>query len=184
LRQRLAAAVVLVALIASACSSRAGTTTQPALLPPHERDDLAALFDPLVEPLGYQVTRASLIDRSTYQVDAEGGHLALYVAPLTDISADQFAAAFPSLVAVFLPFVFDRWPELRSFDVCQEPFNSTEETPPSLTIIDLTREAAATVEWDQLDLAGVIDLNQQQGIAVWARARVRDSATWRAAAGL
>lgn len=176
--------MVLVALVASACSGQAGTTTQPALLPPHERDDLAALFDPLVEPLGYQVTRASLIDPSTYQVDAEGGHLALYVAPLTDISADQFAVAFPSLVAVFLPFVFDRWPELHSFDVCQEPFNSTEETPPSLTIIDLTRQAAATVEWGQLDLAGLIDLNQKQGISVWARAQVRDSATWRTAAGL
>ncbi len=176
--------MVLLAVVASACTGQAATTTPPALLPPHEREDLAALFDPLVEPLGYQVTRASLIDRSTYQVDAEGGHLALYVAPLTDISADQFAVAFPSLVAVFLPFVFDQWPELHTFDVCQEPFNSTEETPPSLTIIDLTREAAATVDWGQLDLAGVIDLNQKQGISVWARAQVRDSATWRAAAGL
>ena len=87
-------------------------------------------------------------------------------------------------VTVFLPFVFDRWPELHSFDVCQEPFNSTAETPPSLTIIDLTREAAATVDWGQLDLAGLIDLNQKQGISVWARAQVRDSATWRAAASL
>lgn len=182
--RRLAAAVMLFALAASACTGEAGTTTQPALLPPHERDDLAALFDPLVEPLGYQVTRASLIDRSTYQVDADGGHLALYVAPLNDISADQFAADFPSLVGVFLPFVFDQWPELHSFDVCQEPFNSTDETPPSLTIIDLTRDAAATVEWGQLDLAGIIDLNQKQGISVWAREAVRDSATWRAAAGL
>ena len=184
MERRLAAVMVLLAVVASACTGQAATTTSPALLPPHERDDLAALFDPLVEPLGYQVTRASLIDRSTYQVDAEGGHLALYVAPLTDISTDQFAASFPSLVAVFLPFVFDRWPELHSFDVCQEPFNSTAETPPSLTIIDLTREAAATVEWGQLDLAGVIDLNQKQGISVWAQAQVRDSATWRAAAGL
>lgn len=182
--RRLGTAVILLALAASACSGQAGTSTQPALLPPHERDDLAALFDPLVEALGYRVTRASLIDRTTYQVDAEGGHLALYVAPLADISADQFAAAFPSLVAVFLPFVFDRWPELHSFDVCQEPFDSTEGTPPSLTIIDLTRQAATTVDWDQLDLAGLIDLDQQQGITVWARPTVRDSATWSAAAGL
>ena len=184
MERRLAAVMVLWAVVASACTGQAATTTSPALLPPHERDDLAALFDPLVEPLGYQVTRASLIDRSTYQVDAEGGHLALYVAPLTDISADQFATAFPSLISIFLPYVFDQWPELHSFDVCQEPFNSTDETPPSLTIIDLTRDAAATVEWGQLDLAGIIELNEKQGISVWAREAVRDSATWRAAAGL
>ncbi len=183
MERRLAAVLVLLAVVANACTGQAETTMQPALLPPHERDDLAALFDPLVEPLGYRVTRASLIDRSTYQVDAEGGHLALYVAPLTDISADQFAAAFPSLISVFLPFVFDQWPELHSFDVCQEPFNSPDETPPSLTIIDLTRQAATTVEWDQLDLAAVINLNEKEGISVWARAAVRDSATWRAAAG-
>jgi len=48
----------------------------------------------MVSPLGYKVTRASLIERSTYEVDADGGHLAIYLAPTADISTDQFANDF------------------------------------------------------------------------------------------
>ncbi len=179
-----AAALALAVLAVGACSGGISTPTEPALLPPHERDDLAALFDPMVESLGYQVTRASLIDRSTYQVDADGGHLAIYVAPTADVSSDQFAMDFPLLTSVFLPFVFDQWPELDSFDLCQEPFNSTDDTPPSLTVIDLTRDAAAAVAWGELGLTEIIALDSRQGISIWARMEVRNSATWSEAAGL
>jgi len=181
--RRLAAAMAFVAVAASSCSGGTTETAEPELLPPHERDDLAALFDPMVAPFGYAVTRASLIERSTYSVDPDGGHLALYLAPTTDISTDQFAEDFVGLVQVFLPLVFERWPNLISFDVCQEPFGSTDETPPSLTVIDLTRDAAAGVGWEELDLAGIIALNERPGISVFARTSIRDSATWREAAG-
>ncbi len=164
-------------------TTSAVTTAPQEPLPPYERDDLVAIFDPLVEPLGYRVTRASLFNRTTFEVTAEGAHLALYVAPLSDISDDQFARDFPSLVKVFLPLVFDRWPDLTSFDVCQEPFDSAEETPPSLTLIDLGREAAAGVAWESLDLAGLIELHEITGIGVWANLGVRESATWQDAAG-
>jgi hypothetical protein len=179
--RRLVAAMALAAVMTTSCGADTSRTSEPALLPPHERDDLAELFDPMVAPLGYSVTRASLIDRSTYAVDPDGGHLALYLAPNTDISTDQFANDFVGIVATFLPFVFEQWPNLNS--VCQEPFGSTEETPPSLTIIDLTRDAAAGVAWGELDLAGIIALNEKTGISVFARTAVRDSATWRQAAG-
>lgn len=182
--RRYAAALILVAFTAGACGREAATTTEPALLPPYEQDDLAALFDPVLAPLGYQVTRASLIDRSTNQVDPEGDHLAIYLAPLNDTSPDQFAADFPSLVGVFLPFVFNRWPLLRSFDFSQEPFGLANDAPPSLTTIDLTRDAAAGVDWEGLDLAGIIALNKRSGISVWARTAVRESAIWRQAADL
>jgi hypothetical protein len=181
--RRLAAAMAFVAVAASSCSGGTTETTEPAPLPPHERDDLAALFDPMVAPLGYTVTRASLIERSTYAVDPDGGHLALYLAPTADISTDQFAGDFVGLVQVFLPLVFERWPNLTSFDVCQEPFGSTDETPPSLTVIDLTRDAAAGVAWEGLDLAGIIALNERPGISVFARTSIRESTTWREAAG-
>jgi hypothetical protein len=180
--RRLAAAIALAVMVASACGSEAAAPANPALLPPHERGDLAELFDPMVAPLGYTVTRAALIDRSTYAVDPDGGHLALYLAPVADISTDQFADDFVAIVGTFLPFVFEQWPNLNSFDVCQEPFGSTEETPPSLTIIDLTRDAAAGVAWGELDLGGIIALNERSGISVFARATIRESATWRQAA--
>ena len=181
MKRRLLVALALVVLTANACGAATTETTEPALLPPHERDDLAALFDPMVSPLGYKVTRGSLIERSTYEVDADGGHLAIYLAPTADISTDQFANDFVAIVGTFLPFVFEQWPSLNSFDVCQEPFESSDETPPSLTIIDLTRDAAAEVAWAELDLAGIIALNERPGISVFARTAVRDSAAWRQA---
>ena len=181
MKHLLHAALALVVLMASSCGAAATETTEPSLLPPHERDDLATLFDPMVSPLGYKVTRGSLVDRSTYEVDADGGHLAIYLAPTADISTDQFANDFVAIVRTFLPFVFEQWPNLNSFDVCQEPFESTDETPPSLTIIDLTRDAAAEIAWSELDLAGIIALNERPGISVFARTAVRDSATWRQA---
>ena len=180
--RRLAVALIAMAIAAAACGGGTAVTTLPATLPPHERTDLAELFDPLVAPLGYHVTRAALIDRSTYAVDPSGGHLAIYLAPDTDIPLDTFASDFLGLVQVFLPLVFERWPELHSFDVCQEPFNSQAETPPSLTIIDLTRDTAAQIDWATLDLATLIGLNEREGVSVWARMEVRDTATWSAAA--
>lgn len=152
-------------------------------LPPHERDDLVALFDPVVRPLGYQVTRAALITRSTYAVDPAGDHLAIYVAPVTDISFDRFAADLAPLASAFLPLVFERWPDLVSFDICQEPFESAEQTPPSLTIVDLDRNAASQAEWDALDLPTLIRYGSEiDGFTVWARGGVRNSVTWSAAA--
>jgi hypothetical protein len=180
--RRIAAALVVTAMAAAACGGATTATTLPATLPPHERTDLAEMFDPLVAPLGYHLTRAALIDRSTYAVDPSGGHLAIYLAPNADIALDTFASDFLGLVQVFLPVVFERWPELHSFDVCQEPFNSEAETPPSLTIIDLTRETAALIDWAALDLAALIGLNEREGVSVWARMEVRDTATWSAAA--
>lgn len=181
--RRLTTALLLTAIAATACGGGTTATTIPAPLPPHERADLAEVFDPLVAPLGYHVTRAALIDRSTYAVDPNGGHLAIYLAPDADIPLDEFAGDFLGLVQVFLPLVFERWPQLHSFDVCQEPFDSQDETPPSLTIIDLTRDPAAAVDWATLDLAALIALNESEGISVWARSEIRDTDTWRTAAG-
>jgi hypothetical protein len=166
----------------STTTSTTVATTVPAPLPPHEREALAEIFDEVVEPLGYRVTRAALITRESYAVDPEGDHLAIYLAPLDDISFEQFASDLPAIAGVFLPHVFDRWPGLVSFDVCQEPFASDAATPPSLTIIDITREAAALVDWAAIDLEGLIDLGEStDGIVVWARPAVRDSTAWQAA---
>lgn len=135
------------------------TTTAPEEdLPPHTFDDLAPILDPLVEPLGFRVTRASLISLDTYQATADGTHLAVYVVPLADQTPDRYARQIVPLAAAFLPSVFDRWPALLSFDVCQEPFGwDGEGTPPSLTIVDLDRDASQAVDWATLDLAGLIE---------------------------
>lgn len=178
--------VATLALALSACGGQEADDTAPEapLLPPHERADLADVFDPLVLPLGYRITRASLIDRTTYEVTPDGTHLALYVAPLSGISDDQFAADFPLIVTTMLPQVFDRWHGLLSFDICQEPFASPEQTPPSLTLIDLDRPAAESIQWEGMDLASLIAAaDATEGLTVWARTEVRETPTWSSAAG-
>lgn len=179
------AAAALLALAVSACGAGGGSAdTAPAAdLPPHEVADLAAMFDPLVAPLGYRVTRGALITRATYVVEPTGDHLAIYVAPIDDIGADRFASDLVPLLRVFLPLVFDRWPGIMSFDICQEPFGAVEETPPSQTIVDVRRSAAATVDWSRIELPELIALGATvDGLAVWARpGGVRDSGTWQSA---
>jgi hypothetical protein len=167
----------------AAAKSTSTSTISEETLPPHELAELAAIFDPIVDPLGYRVSRAALIVRSTYQVDPDGDHLAIYLAPLDDITPEQFAADLTPIVTRFVPEVFERWPDLLSFDVCQEPFASEAETPPSLTLVDVTRRAAAQVDWSGIELSGLIEAGANvDGLTVWARTRIVESAPWQAAA--
>ena len=167
----------------SVTTTAPSTTAASDALPPHDFDPLVEIFDPIVRPLGYELTRGALIDRDTYEVDPEGGHLALYLAPLEDVSFDTYAADFPRIAEALIPMVFARWPGLESFDVCQEQYGFTGGTPPSLTIVDLTAEAAAQVSWEGLDLETLIGYgNAVEDIAVWARNGVKESETWRSAA--
>jgi hypothetical protein len=159
-----------------------GVTDPQSPWPPATRDEIAAWFDPVVEPLGYRVTRAALIHRATYEPDPQGDHLAIYLAPLSDITADEYAADLAGLASVFIPYVFDHWSGLESFDFCQEPFDSAAETPPSLTLIDITRSGAGSVSWTDLDLATLIEYGTRDGIAVWGRTAIRQSAVWQESA--
>ena len=176
---QIAASIALV-LVVAACGDDEPAAEWPETLP-SERAALAELFDPVVEPYGYRVTRAALVDRSTYERTADGDHLALYVAPDAYLTADEIATDFPLLVSLFLPKVFEQWPALQSFDVCQEPYESDQPVPPSLTLFDITREAAETIEWSDLELADLIPLHERDGISVFARTVIRRSDVWETA---
>jgi hypothetical protein len=150
-------------------STAAGTTTSPgptttttstgSALPPHTLEGLGPILDPMVEPLGFRVTRAALISLDTYQATPDGTHLAVYVVPLDDQTPSGYARQIVPLAAALLPGVFDRWPALQSFDVCQEPFDwDGEGTPPSYTILDLDRESAAALDWATVELPELIAL--------------------------
>ena len=176
---RIAALIALVLMVA-ACGDDEPSAEWPDTLP-SERDALAEIFDPIVEPYGYRVTRAAVVDRSTYERTADGDHLALYVAPDAYLTADEIATDFPVLVSLFLPRVFEQWPALQSFDVCQEPYESDQPVPPSLTLFDITREAAEEVDWSDLKLADLIPLHEQEGVSVYARTVIRRSDVWESA---
>ena len=153
------------------------TTLEPGALPPHEYADLQPLLEPLVTPLGFTMTRASLVELGTYEVSAEGRHLAIYLEPLEAHTPDQVAAALTTLAAVLVPEVFDRWSGLLSFDFCQEPYTVDGSTPVSETLLDVTREVADTIDWDVVTLAELIAADGP-GLRVYAADHIRASDTW------
>jgi len=157
------------------------TAVEPtAPLPPPTFEELKPLLDPLVAPLGMAVTRASLIELENFTVTADGTHLAVYVVADRERDPDEFARALASVAAVFLPEVFQRWPGLESFDVCQEPFGWDEEsTAPSITILDISRSAVGAIDWTDAELSDLIAAGAtDDGLTIFADAEVRSTETW------
>lgn len=167
----------------------ATTTVTPTLpsggtdLPPADFDTLAAIFDPLVEPLGYRLGRAALIDLETYEESPDATHLAVYLTPLVAKSPDEYASELVPVARVFLPAVFDTWPGLESFDVCQEPFEfEGDAPPPGLTVLDVDRATAEAIDWASIDLAGLIYARHEHpGLVLSAQSAIKVSETWVAA---
>ncbi|MFQ5948620.1 MAG: hypothetical protein ACE5KX_07160 [Acidimicrobiia bacterium] len=162
--------------------TEATAATEP--LPPPDRASLVEIFGAMVEPMGLRITRASLVDRADFERSPTGTHLALYVEPIGDFTADQYAQHIVPLAQVFLPLVFDRWPGLESFDVCQEPPPEVDDSPvpPSVTVVEVTRQQAEAIDWAAIDLAGLIAAyNGEPGLTLAADHEVRVSATWQAA---
>ena len=145
-------------------------------LPPVSYEELVPILIPIVEPLGYHLSRAQLF----------GDHLAIYVAPIDDQSADEYAAAIVPLSTVFLPAIFDLWPDLASVDICQEHVweGRYDEAPPVVTVIDLTRATASAFDWDTVELATLIEAARAGvNLRLGVDQAVAASAVWRAAGG-
>ena len=137
-------------------------------LPPVAAADGADLFEPELEALGLRVTdRGGLVDRSDggYELSADGDHYALYVEPIDDATYtdDDFVENLVELTKLTAPLVFDTYPGVVSYDICQEPRSSENdaEEPPAITQIELRRSTADTVDWDTLDLATLVSLHKQ-----------------------
>lgn len=153
------AAALAVAVIAMAGTLPAGAAAPERRLPPPDREDLASMFDPKVEDLGFRTTRARLQNLATYEIDPKGRHLAIYLEPTADEITDaEYVEAFTETARVFLPLVFNRWRGLKSFDVCLEPLPSVDasEEPPAVTQILVTRKAIDAVDWDKVTLAELL----------------------------
>lgn len=178
-RRHLAALVLSGALVLGACSSgddeATGTgASAPAAspadglpafdpeqtLPPNDVGSLRALYDPVLARYGVRLTRGALVDTSggRYTPSNDGRHLALYVEPTGDYTTEQFAEGFWTISALVTPDVFARWPDLESYDICQEPLPSVndEAEPFPITQLNLTREAAARIDWEDGDLVDLL----------------------------
>jgi hypothetical protein len=159
-RLRLAVLVALVVapvLLGAACSS---SDSEDQALPPNDFDELAEIFDPELRPLGLKLTRGALVDTENdgYRKSDTGGHLALYVEPTRDYSPEDYARGIVPSAQVFLPEVFERWPELETMDVCQEPLPGVDDrqSPPPITQLYVARADSRRFDWDDARLTDVI----------------------------
>jgi hypothetical protein len=165
---------LLMTVIASGCGGddEAGTTTTTSpmpsetasagALPPASALELEPVYGAALAELGLRLTdRGGLIDRSGggYAPSVTGTHLALYVEPIGEQrTVEEYIDGIRGVAAVFGD-LFERWPGLTSYDVCQEPVDddgdpATEPLP--VTQIELTEEEAAAFDWDTVTVVDLV----------------------------
>jgi len=135
-----------------------------------------AIFGKKVAPFGLRVTRAALVNPKEKR-DPHGTHLAMYVEPTGQYTPDQYLAGTVTVTRVFLPYVFQRWKDLKSFDVCQEPRPAVDNSPVPVpeTQVYATRAGATLVDWPTASLASMIDTSQTEAAAAGTKRPVRFS---------
>ena len=163
---RVGVLVVAVMLATAACSGDA----RDELLPPPTVDRLAPILDPLVADLGLKTTRASLLDPldPTYEGNPEGTHLAMYVAPNEDITFEAFQDNFLPLARIIVPYVFERWPDLESFDICQESYewSGDKEVAPSVTLLFVKREKVQSIDWEKVSVSDLFEVAEHANFGI------------------
>ena len=176
MRLRVLLATLTCALAAAGCASDGARPQSPptgeAALPPADFADLEPIFESELAPLGVRLTRAALVSTVTRRPSPTGRHLALYVEPVEQWTSARYAETIVPLTALLVTDVFDRWPGLESFDVCQEPPPGVDDrpAPPPVSTVDLTRAASDAIDWDEIDLSGLLaaSLERRGGVHVAA----------------
>ena len=179
----MAVGAVLLLLTLGACGSDDGDSG----LPPRDKASISAPFEGELADLGLRVTRAALVDPETGLPRAGVTHLAVYVEPTGAYSPDDFAEGVVTVSRVFLPSVFERWPGLTSFDVCQEPLPELDDAlqPAPKTQIAVSRAEGDEFDWAGTDLAEYLDRAaavDDEDLRIYADSEVATSTTFRDAA--
>jgi hypothetical protein len=148
-------------LVAPASAARADGGSRS--LPPAGRKDLVAIFEKKVAPMGLRVTRAALVNLYGER-DPKGSHLAIYVEPTGAYTPDDYLAGTVTVSRVFLPSVFQRWKDLKSFDVCQEPRPEVDDraVPAPETQVYATRAGVKLVDWPTANLSTMIETSRTE----------------------
>jgi hypothetical protein len=138
------------------------TDPSPGSLPPQDAIDLEEIYGDALAELDLRLTpRGGLIDRSDggYVSSPTGRHLALYVEPIGDERTPEEYVDGIRTVAVVFSDVFERWPALETYDVCQEPPDpdgEQGEEPPPVTQIELTRAESEAIDWDSVTVVDLV----------------------------
>jgi hypothetical protein len=152
------AAVLFVLVLLAACSQgeeRSGDREPP----PGSKAAIEKEFSPVVERLGLRITRAGLARQlGSRDYDPAGRHLAVYVEAVGPVGADVYVANLVPVAQAFLPEVFERFPQIESFDVCQEPPPGVDDRaePKTWTQVLVTRQQVSAVDYGRLDLGGLL----------------------------
>jgi hypothetical protein len=169
--RRVAGCLLVVALAASGITATAAgaadsSSSSSSALPPSAHKDLVAIFAKKVKPLGLRLTRAALVNPAQER-DSEGTHLAIYVEPTGEYTIDDYLDGTVTVSKVFLPYVFERWKGLKSFDVCQEPRPAVDDrpTPAPETQVYATRAGSKLVDWKTVDVATMINTSTESAAA-------------------
>jgi hypothetical protein len=137
--------------------------------PPNDFEELAAVFDPMLEPMGLVLTRGALIDRTDggYERSDTGTHLALYVEPIDEASytLDDYVIGVYDVTALVTPYVFERWTEIESYDICQEPPNAEDPSaePFPVSQVEIDRASSDAFDWDGGDLEALLAASKEGG---------------------
>lgn len=161
-------------------------TTAPvyAELPPDDEEAVAAMFGPALEDLGLRLTRAGLADSpgSGQDPSLRDRHFALYVEPLdADYAGAEYVDSLITSARVFLPRVFDEWPDLASMDICQEPPPGTDDrtAPVPYTVLEMSRDEAAQIDWSTVDVAGLLAARDDGLVRLHVNEAVADTPEFR-----
>ena len=140
-------------------------TADPSTLPPPKALDLEPIYGDALAAIGMKLTdRGGLIDRSGggYVASPTGQHLALYVEPIDERTMDEYLDGILD-VAVIFSDIYDRWPGLETYDVCQEPTDPDGTQGPEplpVTQIELTRAQSDAIDWDTATVESLVEGSQ------------------------
>ena len=140
----------------------AGCTAGADRLPPPTIAEIAPIYEDALDAAGVRLTeRGGLIDTSTgYETSSQGTHLALYVAPVEDQPIEAYVEGLTELTALFATDVFERWPGLESFDVCQQQYVDDAPLGPVLSQVSLTRAVATSISWASMTVDELLDVTE------------------------
>jgi hypothetical protein len=175
---RLATGLALILVVGALAMPATATVAaeRSSSLPPSARKALVAIFDPKVKRFGLRVTRAALVNPKQER-DAHGTHLAIYVEPTGDRTPDDYIAGTVDVTKVFVPYVFERWKDLKSFDVCQEPRSAVDPRPVPTpeTQFFATRAGSKLVDWKTVDVATMIRTSSDEAASAGTQRSARFS---------
>lgn len=163
------------------------STVDVATLPPAGALELDPYYGQQLAALGLRLTdRGGLIDRTGggYEASAQGRHLALYVEPIEGRTLAEYVEGIRSVTAIFADDIFDRWPGLESFDVCQEPTSAEDDSaePLPVTQIEMTRAQAAAFDYDTVTVTDLVraSLADPPGLALRVSTRIATDPAYKA----